>query len=213
MTQGATAATRIRACLLDSGGILFANVTEDTPFFAEIGRLYSVDGNLVRAAYEDRDAEFECGACTATEVLIDALGLVGVPRRHVSVARLHDLYNECIVPYTEVFRVLEERPRRDGGLRVALANNEARDWEAIKHSRFGHLALFDAVASSWALGLIKPTAEYFQAALEVVRASAAETVFIDDNELCIIAASDAGIPTVHYEGVEALVAVLTGEST
>lgn len=201
----------MKVCLLDSGGILFANVTEDTPFFERLGQLYRVDSAFVRAYYEARDAEFELGMTTGVEVVVTAIAVAGVPRSEISPVRIRDLYRDCLVPNKAVFDVLLARGRGDGFPLVALANNEARDWEMLKNEHFGHLALFDVIASSWALKQVKPTATYFKAALAASESEASNATFVDDNAGCVAAAMEFGLHAVHFDGVKSLIEILEGD--
>ena len=61
---------------------------------------------------------------------------------------------------------------------------------------------FDAVISSAAVGVRKPDARIFQAALDALLVQPGEALFVDDFEHNITAASELGLQTVHFRGAQ-----------
>ena len=64
--------------------------------------------------------------------------------------------------------------------------------------------LFKDPVVSYEIGHIKPEPQFYQRALEKLGTSAASTLFIDDLEVNVQGASDAGLPAPRFTGLEKL---------
>ncbi len=92
------------------------------------------------------------------------------------------------------------RPRWKTGL---LTNAWSRDPLAIFTERFGLPAAlvnnaFDAVISSAVVGIRKPDARIYMAALQTLGVDAAQTVFVDDFSHNVDGARDLGMHAIHF---------------
>lgn len=94
------------------------------------------------------------------------------------------------------------------GLLVATINNEGREVNEYRITRFGLARTFKLFFSSCYVGLRKPDPAIFRLALDVTRREAAESVFIDDREENVIGARRAGIAAIQYQNVAQLEAKL-----
>jgi putative hydrolase of the HAD superfamily len=197
--------------LLDAGGVLFDNVTEHSPFFAALAGRFGVGERALRERYEAQDAEFETGAHTGAAAVATALASLGVPRSAISPGELRATYGRYVRPNRPLLEFLRRRRHDDSAARryhLTLANNEARDWDAEKDRRFGHLGLCDSLSCSWLIGAAKPQPRFFTAALARLHADPAEAVLVDDNAACLDAARALGLAAHAFRGAEDLVAML-----
>ena len=193
----------IKALFVDAGGVLFNNVTEEDLFFLQLSERYGVSPAVIQAAYVESEPVFEVGKSTASCALHSILTQLGKEVGGESIEELKQLYVSCVEPNWEVFSWLRRRPH-PRQMRVFLANNEARDWDCVKHRAFHHLDLFDDVFPSWKVGYVKPSSEYFFSILESCNVNPHEALLVDDNQSCIQSALDIGLEAVLFEGVHSL---------
>jgi HAD superfamily hydrolase (TIGR01509 family) len=199
-----------RLVLLDGGGVLFGNMTEHSPFLADLARRFAVDAQELRARYEEQDEEFECGRRDGAAAVGLALESLGVSPSEISQSDIRRFYRRTVQPNHELLVFLRTRRKLASGLRyhLTLANNEARDWDAEKDHRFGHLSLCDSLSCSWLLGHAKPRPEYFLTALGQLGFEPDEAILVDDNVDCLSAAQGLGLSVYEYRGTRDLVAML-----
>lgn len=95
-----------------------------------------------------------------------------------------------------------------GHYKLGLLSNSSGPYLRPILDEHGLTELFDAIAISAEVGLIKPEPEIFQHILEELGVDAAEAVFIDDNPRNIEGAKRLGIRGVVYTGEAALRAEL-----
>jgi putative hydrolase of the HAD superfamily len=195
--------------MLDAGGVLFNNITEDSPFFDRLAHRCGVHPGGLRQAYAAREDAVETGCTTGSDAVLAALTELGGSTGDLSPERVRRWYGECVRPDRRLLtRLAERRAAGASGVRITLADNEAYDWEMVKHSMTRHLTLVDSLSSSWLLGLSKPEPAYFTAVLDRHRVGAAEALLVDDNPVCLDAARGLGIATHHYRDPEALLRLL-----
>jgi HAD superfamily hydrolase (TIGR01509 family) len=93
---------------------------------------------------------------------------------------------------------------RARGRIACLSNSNALHW-----TRFGGFCEhFDVALSSHVLGVVKPDAEAFTAALETCGAAPHETLFFDDSLANVRAAERGGLRAVHVDGFDELLDAL-----
>ncbi|QKW48229.1 HAD family hydrolase [Streptomyces buecherae] len=186
------------ALLVDAGGILFNNVTEESGFLAELAARYGADAGRLHREIDLRDAAYETNARSVFDVLADALAAAGAPgppvldREHVTA-----LYMAGVRAYRPVFDALARIRADHPGLVLGLANNEAEAWDRAKDRAFGHFQYFDVLASSWKLGAVKPSHTYLERLVDACGCRAAEAVFVDDTPEVVAAAAEFGLSVVH----------------
>ena len=93
--------------------------------------------------------------------------------------------------------------KRQGVPLYALSNWSAQKFP-LAEERFEWLRWFDGVVVSGRVRMVKPEPAIFRHLLGTFGLVASETVFIDDHEPNVIAARDAGIDAIHFQGPEAL---------
>ncbi|MEU5271610.1 HAD family hydrolase [Streptomyces hygroscopicus] len=188
----------INALLVDAGGVLFNNVAEETSFVPAIARRYAVDERRLLAGLLASAHVYERGAGHVHEVLRALLDEAGSPRTDAFDGDWVDrLYADSVRCYDANVAELAEVRRAHPELTVVLANNEAEHWDHLKNARYGHYRLFGRLCSSWRVGQVKPSAEYFAATLDRCRTEPREALMVDDRAAVIAAARDLGMRTLH----------------
>lgn len=195
----------VQTVLIDAGGVLFNNVTEETSFVSDIARRYAVDPDRLLRGVQASAHLYESGTCHVHEVLRHLLEEAGSPLVDAFdggwVDRLYAGSVRCYGPnVAEVAAVACAHPE----LALVLANNEAEHWDDLKNARYRHYGLFGRLCSSWRVGQVKPSAEYFAATLERCGAQPHEALMVDDRAAVITAARGLGMRTLHVTSSEVL---------
>jgi putative hydrolase of the HAD superfamily len=83
-------------------------------------------------------------------------------------------------------------------------NNEARETNAHRFSRFGLRRYFKLAFSSCYMGLRKPEPAMYRRAIDILSCTPQRILFIDDREENVAGAAAAGIKAIKFTGAEAL---------
>ena len=103
------------------------------------------------------------------------------------------------------------RRLRAAGYGVHLGTNQHRQRGLYMRHTVGYDDLLDVGCYSWELGAVKPEAAFFERAVALVGAPAAEVLFVDDAQRHVDGARDAGLAAERWEvgdGVPALLDLL-----
>ena len=186
--------------LMDAGGVLFNNVIEDSAFMPTIAAAFGVDAGQLRQLYKEGDNRFEKNEIDVGDFLKSCLMTLGVDELNDEALETIDrIYVKSVTPNEELFLVL--RRLRSIGRKLALVNNEGERWEKLKHRCFGHLDLFDVIASSWKLRACKPEREYFRRLEQVLDPAPKQRWWlVDDNGDVVAAARASAIAASRYSG-------------
>ncbi|QBJ98211.1 HAD family hydrolase [Rhodococcus sp. ABRD24] len=188
----------IKTLLVDAGGVLFNNILEETCFVRDLARRYDADPDRLLTEMKSSAHHYESGAGHVHGVLYDTLTAAGAARAHEFDAYWADqLYLASVHCYDDNVAALAEVVRAHSGLTVVLANNEAEHWDELKNAHFGHYRHFDRLCSSWRMGQVKPSAEYFTTVLDHCEAQARESLMIDDRAEVIDVARTLGMSALH----------------
>jgi putative hydrolase of the HAD superfamily len=103
--------------------------------------------------------------------------------------------------------ILEELSASNHYLLGAL-NNEARETNAHRFSRFGLRRYFRVAFSSCYMGLRKPEPAMYRRAIDILGCPPQRILFIDDREENVAGAAAAGIKAIRFRGAVALRAEL-----
>ena len=103
--------------------------------------------------------------------------------------------------------ILEELSASNQYLLGAL-NNEARETNAHRFSRFGLRRYFKVAFSSCYMGLRKPEPAMYRRAIDILGCPPQRILFIDDREENVAGAAAAGIKAIRFTGAETLRAEL-----
>jgi len=88
--------------------------------------------------------------------------------------------------------------KRDNGLRFALCTNNVREWEPLWRPKLPIDEVFDVVVDSAFVGTRKPEPEIYAITLERLGLPAEACAFVDDLEVNVEAALEAGMHGIVY---------------
>lgn len=196
-----------RAVLIDAGGVLFNNISEDSPFLARLAQRHGVGADELFQAIEAADHRFETDERHVHDVLAECLRSLGNSTL-LDRDALDQLYISCVRAAPVAFGAVRELRARHPELVLALANNEAKHWDDLKHARFGHFDLFDVLASSWRMGAVKPSTTFLSRAGAACGCRLEDVTLVDDNLEVIEAARQAGVRALHVATPDELPLVL-----
>lgn len=192
----------IKAIVSDFGGVLTSPLIGS---FLRIQQAWDLPleslGKAMQTVTERHGAnplfELECGRLTEQEFL----GRLGDALRE-DLGRdvpMHEFSEEmwrALEPNHEVFELLTDL--RDEGYRMALLTNNVREWEHRWRGMFPIDDLFEVVVDSAFVGMRKPDLRIYELTVERIGVPAEACLFIDDMEVNIAAARDAGMAAVHF---------------
>ena len=101
------------------------------------------------------------------------------------------------------------RELREHGLCTYILGNWSRDEFARACARFAFLDEFHGVVISGDHGVMKPSPQIFQIALDTFDLTAADTMFIDDSAGNVEAAAQLGFDAIHFTDPPSLREILT----
>jgi putative hydrolase of the HAD superfamily len=114
---------------------------------------------------------------------------------------------DALAPNFELFdhyRML----RRDRGLRFALCTNNVREWEPLWRPKLPIDELFEVVVDSAFVGTRKPEPEIYAITLERIGLPAASCAFVDDLEVNVNGAREAGMHGIVFRDTAQTIAEL-----
>lgn len=190
--------TRVRALIVDVGGVLTTPVSESFAAFCTseglvLDDLHAAVGELLGVHDDDHPvAQLEMGrmdlapfdvwlAGELNKALGTSIVADGVGRRLVGNVQLEDRMFEVV------------RRARAAGIRTGLLSNS---WGNTDYG--GLVDFFDGVVISGAEGLRKPDARIYHLAAERVGAEPTECVFVDDVAHNVDGAMAAGMHAIHH---------------
>ena len=188
----------MKVLLFDLGQVLFQ--FDWQPALEIVARHSPHDATAIRkmVVAHEKHRNFELGLATEGEFFA---WLRTELRLDAQAPPLERLWNEIFRPHQENLELFERVGRTH---RVAIVSNTN-----VSHAR--HLeTIYPALLNcerrfySFEVGLRKPDPRIFQLALETMGAVPAHTLFIDDLEENVQAASAIGIQTIHYTGHRSL---------
>jgi putative hydrolase of the HAD superfamily len=135
-------------------------------------------------------------------------GLVETAGTQVSLDGLGAHLMAAMGPNREMFDHYREL-RRDRGLRFALCTNNVREWESRWRSLLPIDELFEVVVDSAFVGTRKPEPQIYAVTLERLDLPAAACVFVDDLEVNVAAAREAGMHGILFRDTRQAIAELT----
>ncbi len=144
------------------------------------------------------EAEFISGLeVTLSEVLERPIVLDGYGQRLMGELKPNE-------PLLDYYRAL----RDERGIRLAILTNNVREWHDAWRTRLKIDELFELVVDSAFEGCRKPESEIYALALERLGLEAGDCAFVDDVEVNVTAANDAGMHGIHFRETEQAIAEL-----
>ena len=93
---------------------------------------------------------------------------------------------------------------KENNFLVAL-NNEVKEWNEHRISKFKLKKYFELIISSCDVGVAKPEREIYEILLDKIKISPEEIIFIDNREENLIPAKNLGIKTHLFKSKKLLV--------
>ena len=187
----------IRTIFWDVGGVLLTNGWDLHQRPRVLGRL-GVDLATYEEVHERANYYWERGLITAEDFFVQTV-LKPNPRLSLTFDMLWpQVCAESKVLHPECLDMLAEL-KQAGRFRLATLNNESRELNRYRLDNFKLRALFDYFICSGHVHEMKPHPGIFRSAIDISGFTAAQALFIDDNqENCEVAAS-VGMNTIHFE--------------
>lgn len=93
-------------------------------------------------------------------------------------------------------------------LKIAVVNNEARELNEFRISKFGLNKFVDFFISSCFIHIRKPNADIFRIALDVAQVSPDSVAYLEDRKMFADVASELGIRSIHHKNFDSTAAEL-----
>ena len=135
-------------------------------------------------------------------------GLAEAAGIHVSLHGLGSQLMDALAPNRELFDHYAAL-RRERGLRFALCTNNVREWEPLWRPKLPIDELFEVVVDSAFVGTRKPEPEIYAITLERLGLPAGACAFVDDLEVNVAAARDAGMHGIVFRDTAQAIAELS----
>jgi putative hydrolase of the HAD superfamily len=100
------------------------------------------------------------------------------------------------------------RALRENGVRLAILTNNVREWHDAWRTRLRVDELFELVVDSAFEGTRKPEPEIYALTLSRLGLPAEACVFVDDVEVNVVAAREAGMHGIHFRETAQVIAEL-----
>lgn len=188
------------AILFDVGGVLLTNGWDHEERSLVLGQFH-----LDKAAFDQRHAiaypDWERGAATVESYLNATVFYE--PRSFSQSDFFAAICAQSKLLPDGAIGIVQQLAASDKCLIGAL-NNEARETNEFRLDRFGLRPLFQVALSSCYLGLRKPDAAIYRAALDILGRPAQRILFIDDREANAAAAAAVGMKAICFTGADAL---------
>jgi len=144
------------------------------------------------------EADFVSGLeSTLTEVLERPIKLDGYGQRLMGEL-------EPNAPLLAYYRSL----RDERGIRLAILTNNVREWHDAWRTRLNVDELFELIVDSAFEGCRKPEPEIYAITLERLGLEASDCAFVDDVEVNVTAANEAGMHGIHFRDTDQVIAQL-----
>jgi putative hydrolase of the HAD superfamily len=188
---------RYRMLYSDIGGVLGTNGW-DSRLRQSLCAEFGLDFQEIERRHHLMFDSFERGFLTFEEYL--ARVIFFIPRAF-ALEQVRNFTFTASVPWPkniEFFR----RVRTANSLGFALISNEGQGITSHRVNKFGLKQLCDFMVISHFTGLRKPDREIWRLALDLAQAQASESIYVDDREIFVDAASDLGFTCVHHTTLE-----------
>jgi putative hydrolase of the HAD superfamily len=210
MTQAPPA--RLTALVSDFGGVLTLPLLDAFErIHADLGVPPGAVESALRAlARRDREPPlFKLERGEITEAALVAELQTQVSRelgRPVALDGYGQRFMDALHPNTALLE--RYRGLREQGVRMALLTNNVREWEAQWRAKLPVDELFEVVVDSAFVGVRKPDPRIYALTLERFGVPAAQCAFVDDLEINVRAAAEAGMHPVHFRDTDQVIAEL-----
>jgi putative hydrolase of the HAD superfamily len=185
------------AIFWDLGGVLLSNGWDREQRAAAVER-FALDADEFEDRHREMAAGVETGRCSLDDYL--RATVFYAPRPFTAVQ-----FREFMLAQSAEFPgnlgVVDELAA-GGRYLLASLNNESRELNEFRIARFGLRRRFTCFFTSSFLGLMKPDARIYRAALEIAQRAPGEVVYVDDRAQNLEPARALGMRTLHFRGEE-----------
>ena len=202
----------IRAVVFDIGGVL--EITPDLGVFPQWETRLGLAAGRLDELMHDAWRGGSIGAITLDDVHQALRDRLGLDERQLA-AFMADLWRVYLgTPNTELIDYVRGlRPRyRTGILSNSFVGAREREQQA-----YGFEDLVDEIVYSHESGMSKPDPRIYALACARLDVRPAETVFVDDSDVCVDGAREAGLHAIRYRDnaqvIAAIEALLTAAGT
>ena len=192
-----TAHLKIKAILLDIGGVMLTNGW-DTQARVRAAELFKLDYTELNSRHRVIFDAYESGKMSLEEYLNL---LVFYQARPFGKAEFRDFMLSQSRPYPEMLDFLRNI-KRQYGIKTIAVNNEGRELNEYRIKEFRLDDFIDVFASSGILHMRKPDREFYGAALELLQVSPEEALYVDDRLVFVQAAQAMGINSIHHSSLQ-----------
>lgn len=186
--------------LFDVGGVLLTNGWDHCERNVVLDE-FGLDRDAFEARHPKANDAWERDEITAKEYL-DAT-VFYEPRNFTADDFLQALFAQSVPLPNGALSILQELAA-SGKWMLGCLNNEAREPNEYRFSRYNLREVFDAAFSSCYLGLRKPQPAIYRRALDILGKPAERILFIDDRQENAAAAAAAGIKAIRFDGADKL---------
>jgi epoxide hydrolase-like predicted phosphatase len=199
----------IRAVVFDIGGVL--EITPDLGVTEQWETRLGLPAGGLGERMRDAWAGGSIGTITEDDVHRAARERLGLDERQLA-AFMADQWREYLgTPNTQLIEFARRlRPR----FRTGIVSNSFVGAREREQAAYGFEDLVDEIVYSHEAGMSKPDPRIYALACARLGVSAQETVFLDDVEVCVAGARDAGMHAIRYQdnaqAIAAIETLLTG---
>ena len=195
--------TSINTLFLDIGGVLLTN-----GWGKEARKLATENFSLNYSDTEERHhlsySIYEEGKLTLEEYL---RRIVFFQERSFTMEQFRDFMFSQSCDHPEMIDLVKELKARYN-LKIAVVNNEARELNEYRISKFGLNKFVDFYISSCFVHIRKPDADIFRVALDIAQVSPSSVAYLEDREMFTDVASELGIRSIHHKDFKSTTAEL-----
>jgi putative hydrolase of the HAD superfamily len=133
-------------------------------------------------------------------------GLAAVLGREIPLHGFGERLMSALQPNRELFE--HYRTLRSSGVRFAMCTNNVREWEPLWRAKLPVDELFEVVVDSAFVGTRKPEPEIYAITRQRLGLPGEACAFVDDLEINVAAARDAGMHGIHFRDTAQAIAEL-----
>lgn len=186
--------------LFDVGGVLLTNGWDHRERAAVLEQFHLDQAEFEARHLKPNDA-WERDAITAREYL-DAT-VFYEPRSFTHEQFLQAIFAQSMLLPHGALGILEELAA-SGHWMLGALNNEAREPNEHRFTRYGLRRYFDVAFSSCYVGLRKPEPKMYRRALDILGRPPERVLFIDDRQENVAGAEAAGMKAIRFDGADTL---------
>lgn len=196
---------QIRAIYWDIGGVLLTNGW-DHEERARVLEQFAIPRDEYEARHPDANDRWERGELSDDEFLKQTVFFKErsfTPAEFIQAVRAQSKWLPGGAKNV-IATLRQSHSPANGGLKMAMLNNESGSLNDYRIETFGLRRYFDGFFCSAYIGMRKPEPRMFQAGAAMLDFRPEECAFVDDREKNCAAAAEVGMHAIQYRGEEAL---------